>query len=268
MDYSCYRSAALFENQFWYQILGDHARFILSELSPKETIMIDRAYYFIDVFDDLLQEARKDLTEKEVLELSHRGYSHVQDLRLYKLEIIKKQLTNDISIGLPPTFINHMVNEVEHYMMILGYLLSKQIPVTTAIYEHLVWLLDAGGHASAIDASLDDVEVRFKEISRGFHGRFQDLYIKAVEMCGFMRSSLTNFPAFERFNSDVAYEINLFKEYIRDLEKLELEEQLLGTLSPLILDHMAREEWYYLKKVSMVTEVMEPAGDPTKPRTE
>jgi hypothetical protein len=27
---------ALFEHRFWLQILGDHARFILNALSPKE----------------------------------------------------------------------------------------------------------------------------------------------------------------------------------------------------------------------------------------
>ncbi len=268
MDYSCYRSAALFENRFWYQILGDHARFILTALSPKETIMIDKACYFINVFDELLMEARKDLTEEEVYNLTQRGYNHVQDIRLFKLEIIKRQLTKCIEIDLPPTFINHMVNEVESYIVVLCFLLAKQIPVTTAIYEHLVWILDAGGHAAAIDMSLDDVEKKLKEVSRGFNNRFEDYYIKAVEMCGFMRSSLTQFPAFTRFNLDIEKEIQCFKLFIRELEALQLEKKVLGSLSTLMLDHMAREECYYLKKLAMVTEVMTPICDPTKPRTE
>ncbi|WP_026477170.1 DUF2935 domain-containing protein [Alkaliphilus transvaalensis] len=268
MDYSCYRRAALFENRFWYQILGDHARMILSALSPKETLMVDRACYFINVFDELLMEARKDLTEEEVYQLTLQGYNHVQDIRLFKLDIIKKQLTKEIDIDLPPTFINHMVNEVEDYIVVLGFLLSKQVPVTTAIYEHLVWLLDAGGHAAAIDMSLDDVEKKLKEISRGFNSRFEDFYIKAVEMCGFMRSSVTDFPAFRRFNGEVEKEIKLFKAFIRELECLQLEKKVLGTLSALMLDHMAREECYYLTKLAMVSEVLKPKCDPTKPRTE
>ncbi len=40
-------ASLLFEHQFWLQILGDHSRFILSSLAPKEQAEIEKAYYFI-----------------------------------------------------------------------------------------------------------------------------------------------------------------------------------------------------------------------------
>ncbi|GAB6889346.1 DUF2935 domain-containing protein [Geobacillus stearothermophilus] len=42
-----------------------------------------------------------------------------------------------------------------------------------------------------------------------------------------------------------------------------------GMQSPLMADHMAREECYYLQKLAETTgEVKAPACDPTKPRTQ
>lgn len=37
--------AIWFEHQFWLQILGDHGRFIFSNLSPEEKDEINRACY-------------------------------------------------------------------------------------------------------------------------------------------------------------------------------------------------------------------------------
>jgi hypothetical protein len=38
---------ALFEHRFWLQVLGDHSRFILYALSPKESSEIQTAEQFI-----------------------------------------------------------------------------------------------------------------------------------------------------------------------------------------------------------------------------
>ena len=268
MDLTNYTDSSIFEHKFWLQVLGDHGRFILNALSPKETMTIQKASYFINVFDQLLMEVNKPLTEEQLSVLTQQAYHYAQEIRLFKLELIKRQLTKDIVIELPPTFLNHMVNEVEEYLLVLCFLLAKQIPSTSAVYQHLVWLLDAGGHAAAIDASLDDVEKKLKEKSREFNSTFEDFYIKAVEMAGFMRSGLTQFPALSRFNLDVACVIKIFKDFIRDLECLEKENKILGTLNTLILDHMAREECYYLIKLAQVSEVPMPDCDPTKPRNE
>ena len=49
------KEITLFEHAFWLQILGDHSRFILNALSPKETDFIDKANEFINLFDYLLE---------------------------------------------------------------------------------------------------------------------------------------------------------------------------------------------------------------------
>ncbi|MCC5911139.1 MAG: DUF2935 domain-containing protein [Clostridiaceae bacterium] len=263
-----YEKAALFEHRFWLQVLGDHARFIFDNLSPKETKEVEKANYFIYTFDQLLKESRKPLDEQALMSLNNQAYHYAHEIRLFKLDLIKKHLVDDIELGLPPTFINHMVNEVEEYLRVLADLLMKKIPTTTPLHNHLLWLLDAAGHASAIAGDLDMVEKKLIEESQNFMENFEDYYIKAVEMMGYTRTCLANFPALDRFNLQVESEIKMFKVFLRELEKLELGNKLLGTLAPLILDHMAREECYYLIKLAQVSDIRMPVCDPTKERTE
>ncbi len=45
-----------------------------------------------------------------------------------------------------------------------------------------------------------------------------------------------------------------------------LNKEMLGTLTPLMADHMAREETYYLMKLAETTDIPAPIDDPTKPR--
>jgi hypothetical protein len=260
---------ALFEHRFWLQILGDHARFIFNALSPKENEEIERANCFIQVFDQLLYQSRKNLSDTEINSLNQKANQYAQEIRAFKLHLIKQHLLGEITIALPPTFINHMVNEVEEYLCTLGYLLNGQIPPKqTAVHYHLVWLQDAAGHAAGITAELDMVEKKLMTTSRAFTNDFEDFYIKAVEMAGYMRTHLSDFPALKRFNKEVEWEMILFKKFLQELEELELDAKALGTFSPLMADHMAREECYYLLKLSEVSEVEQPACDPTKPRTE
>ena len=58
----------------------------------------------------------------------------------------------------------------------------------------------------------------------------------------------------------------LFKYFLHELEELELSAQALGTFSPLMADHMSREECYYLMKLVGTTLIKKPNYDPTKPR--
>ncbi|QQE75753.1 DUF2935 domain-containing protein [Brevibacillus composti] len=55
----------LFEHRFWLQILGDHARFIHQSLAPKESREIELANDFIQSFDRLLAESRRNLSGEE-----------------------------------------------------------------------------------------------------------------------------------------------------------------------------------------------------------
>ncbi|MED3561162.1 DUF2935 domain-containing protein [Bacillus xiapuensis] len=260
-----FEKTARFEHRFWLQILGDHSRFIHDALAPVEKSEIQTASEFINTFDTLLAQAKS----VEINQLTEKAATETTKLRDFKFNLIKRHLVGKIKIHLSPSFLNHMVNELEEYQRILKHLKLQEVPpVYHELHHHLVWILDAAGHAGAISANLDSVEKRLKEKSDLYTKHFEDFYLKAVEMAGFLRTQLTNFPALEKLNSDVTLEIKLFQNFLHEIEELELSSQALGIFSPLMADHMTREECYYLMKLAESTNVKKPDCDPTKPRLE
>ncbi|MEJ9211241.1 DUF2935 domain-containing protein [Bacillus smithii] len=258
-----FEKAAKFEHGFWLQVLGDHARFIHDSLGPQEQREIDLARYFVQTFDYLLGRVQVD----DLAALSNKAEEEGNKLREFKLRLIERHLVGKIQIGLSPSFMNHMVNELEEYLRILDYLKKGAVPpIFHELHHHLIWILDAAGHAGAISDNMDRVEKKIKEKSDDFTKDFEAFYLKAVEMTGFLRTNLSSFPALERLHHDVSLEMKLFMNFLNEIEDLGLSKQALGTFAPLMADHMMREECYYLTKIAESTDVSQPDCDPTKPR--
>lgn len=262
-------AAALFEHRFWLQILGDHSRFILDALSPREENDIARARRFIAGFDRLLQQARSAEPGSSLDQLNQAAHEETSALRAFKLNLLARSLKGAVTISLPPTFLNHMVNELDEYVRILTALLSGQpVPVYHPLHHDLLWLQDAYGHAGSIVMSLDRIEADLLHKSVEFEKHFQALYLKAVEMAGFLRTQLHDFPALRRFHGQIDLEMALFRKFLQELEELELKAEALDIISPLMPDHMAREECYYLIKLAQLGALPFPQCDPAKARVE
>ncbi|KEK24265.1 DUF2935 domain-containing protein [Bacillus gaemokensis] len=245
-----YEESALFEHKFWLKVLGDHAQFLLDALAPKETEDIQRAIYFVEKFDGLLSR----IHTVHLVAFAKDAKQGAEEIRQFKLSIIQKQLEGKIGIHFTPTFINHMVNEVEEYITVLEFLIKGEVPpIFHELHYHLAWLTDAAGHAASISGGLDPVEKRLKEKSEMYAKHFEQFYLKAVEMTGYLRTELKNFPALKKFTKDVSLELNLFSHFLHEVEELELSEQVLSALSARMADHMAREECYYLLKLAQAS---------------
>ncbi|WP_257350863.1 DUF2935 domain-containing protein [Pseudalkalibacillus decolorationis] len=267
MERKNYETAAAFEHRFWLQILGDHARFIFNALSPKETAAIRKANEFIKIFDELLNQSRKQLSKDQLIQLSKEAEKQAKNLRNFKLNIIEKQLKGTIAIHLTPTFMNHMVNELEEYLLILKDLTAGKVPpIYHEVHHHKLWLADAAGHAGAINDTMDPIEREIRDKSNEYRKIFEHFYMKAVEMAGYLRTGVKEFPALKRFNNQVDIELALFKNFLRELEEMELSVEVLSIFTPLMADHMAREECYYLIKLAESSGIELPDCDPTKPR--
>jgi hypothetical protein len=250
------------------QVFGDHARFFLDSLAPKEIEDVKRATYFKTEYDRWYEESKK-LNEKNVKNQLEQTKSLTNQLREFKLSIIRRQLAGEITINLPPTFINHMVNELEEYLTIHQYLeAGDSPPIFHELHHHLIWLLDAAGHAQGINYSLDMVEHKIKLKSFDFVNDFKEFYVKAVELGGYLRANVDSLPALDRMNEEVKLEIELFMVFLNEIKELQLEDKLIGSFSVIIADHMAREECYYLMKLAQSSSTAKPKCDPTKPRTE
>ncbi|WP_285399798.1 DUF2935 domain-containing protein [Lysinibacillus sp. fls2-241-R2A-57] len=247
---SNYVQHAVFEHRFWLGIMKDHAQFIHDSLYPSETEEIKKASSFIHKFSQLLAYVNS-LDASNAVSFSLTVAEAVEQLKEFKFHILRKQLTGDINIHLSSSFINHMVNELVEYQNVLNYLKKGEVPpIFHELHHHLVWLLDASGHAGIINDDLDGVERRLRQKSTTFAQHFEQFYLKAVELTGYLRANINSFPALNRFNQDVEIEMKLFNTFLRELEEMELSAEVLGTFTAPMADHMLREEQYYLSKLA------------------
>jgi hypothetical protein len=258
-----FEEASAFEHRFWLQILGDHARFINDSIVESEKELIEKAQYFIKVFDDLLA----NVNHINPIELSQLAEKEVLLLKTFKLSLLERLLVGKINTHLSPTFASHMVNELEEYQRVLSFLKEGKVPpVYHELHHHLVWLMDAAFHAGAINVNLDHVEKALKKTTEEFVKTFEHFYLKAVEMAGYLRTNLSSFPALNKFNKDVFLEMEIFKGFLHEIEEMGLTKEMLGSVAPLMADHMVREECYYLMKLAQSSQLPQPNCDPTKPR--
>ncbi|MCL6627465.1 MAG: DUF2935 domain-containing protein, partial [Alicyclobacillus shizuokensis] len=176
---------ALFEHRFWLQVLGDHARFIHTSLAPTEVTEIRRAQRFIEVFDSLLARARQNLHDSALTRLHTHAYKVAKRLREFKLHLLRRHLASEVEMSLSPSFLNHMVNENEEYLRIIGcWLEGQQTPLMNPLHHHQLWLQDAYGHSATLAQTVDFSEFDLKRKSDRFTHDFQALYLKAIELAG------------------------------------------------------------------------------------
>lgn len=258
---------ALYEHRFWLQILGDHCRFILTALSPREKADVATAERLIASFDMLLGEARRPGASTFLAKLTHDASHAVHELREFKLNLLERQLVGKIDLLLTPSFINHMVNELEEYQRVLQALNEgRGVPLFHPLHYDMVWLQDAIGHAASLASDLDFAEKPLIAKSMAFRKDFEGFYLKAVEMTGYLRTHLKDFPALRKFHADIDLEMRVFMHFLSELEELGLRGEVLDRINPLMPDHMYREECYYLSKLAALGEIQRPNCDPAKPR--
>lgn len=130
------------------------------------------------------------------------------------------------------------------------------------LHHHLLWPPDAADHAEGLQINTDGVEKKVKKKQLYFIKTFESFYIKAVELTGYLRTQLQNFPALARFNKEVELEIILFQVFLKELKEMGFTRELLGTLMPLMPDHMYREECYYLHKLAQTSAIKPPKCSP------
>jgi hypothetical protein len=260
---------ALSEHLFWLQIMGDHARFIFFSLAPNEIEYLQRAQDFIIGFDNLLAQVNNSDDRAELSIISRQAHQLTLQLREFKLLLLSLTLTSDIKIHLTSSFINDMLNELEEYIIIICSLKAEKPILFHPIHYHILWLTDAIGHVASVTANLDLIEKDLIEKCNYYELQFSDLLLKSIMMNGYLRTQLNNFPSLSRLNKQVENLITSFKDFLEYLRDERITGQILGSLFPLMADHMAREECYYLWKLgSTAGLIRRPDCNPASPRIE
>lgn len=257
-----------FELVFWLQIMGDHARFIKASLLPGDNNLVMITENFLELFDKMLDKVRQGAGLELSRDLLGEITTAVISFRELKRELLSDRLRNLPITSLTPTFYNHMLNELEQFLAVLSIGAAEGGVKENILGEHLLWSLDASGHAAALAGDLDKVEYCLRAEAEHFLTRFDGLYIKAVELAGYFRSNPPAVqPVLEAFNLEIVKVMQDFMGYLEELKEKILKDRVLSSLSPLIPDHMYREGCYYLHKVARCQPGMaKPECDPGRPR--
>jgi hypothetical protein len=244
-----------YEDPFWLQILGDHMRFILIALPARETEHAQQAEHYITLFDTLFAQSKEYLPEIAQERFLDTTYNSVQQARMFVLSLLRRQLMGDYVINIAPGFLNQMANETEEYLRILDHAIKGTDSLMHPIHYHLLWLLNCSLSADNINACLDPVE---RDLLRGCHRfmhKFDNLYLKSIELMGFLRSGLPEFPSLNRLNSDVVDELAAFAAFMLELEDKVVSKEILGTLCRLQVNHIYRKSCYYACKLSEICDL-------------
>ncbi|HEY8464999.1 MAG TPA: DUF2935 domain-containing protein [Bacillota bacterium] len=237
---------------FWSEIMGDHARFIIDAIKPGNPNTVRMAEKFINQFDRIFQRVRSEApTDPDLL---NEASTTTMQFREFKRELLEQSLRKMPVTALTPTFYNHMLNELEQFLNLLNQLQAEGTVQRNNLGVHLLWVLDAAGHAAIVMSNLDKVEYLYREEAKAFENSFDKLYLKAVEIAGYYRSDPTAVqPVLQGFNRQIINIMQEFIAYLTELREGTRTLEIVGSLVPLVPDHMLRETHYYLKQIGGVT---------------
>lgn len=230
-----------FEHQFWLTILSDHLHFFSESLGAEETDHLDRTeelYRRTLSLRDKTRRSRKELEEC------------VRDIIAFKKELLQLRTLDVIRLNLAPTFISHMINEANEY---LGILVPEEQTEVKRLDErasdHKLWLTDIVGHLDAIKSGLDGMELEWKHRAKHQAKKFMHLQQKALELVMYRKQDIKELPALNYLTDQSIAETVLYLNFIKELYELRAKHEVLGILPDYMLDHMFREQSYYLIKL-------------------
>lgn len=213
---------------FWSLVFEDHLHFILHALGKDEKEHLATA---------------RDLLER------HNGefLRFATEVIAFKQELLALSLRKEVVLDLPPTFLNHMLNEAEAAL--------KDLNGEEHVLDlHKTWLLDADGHLTTIMQKLDPVEKQFKKQLKKECKRFHALFCKALEFIGYLRSGEDDFETLQKLTGDAILETNFYLELVSLFAEQAKDGRLLTVMPELMIDHMLREQSYYLFQLGIESE--------------
>jgi hypothetical protein len=244
---SALKNEAVMELDFWLRIMGDHARLIKASLYHGNSNPVMVAENFREIYDRLLVKLKSDQRE---LEFCNEILSAVISFREFKRELLGVSLRDNGVTSLSATVYHRMLNELEEFLKVISDLQSDAPLYDNILASHLLWISDAAGHAAMLQSYFDEIEYRYRDEAKSFENAFDKMYLAGVAIAGFFRSDpLTAQPKLDAYTCGNAGLIGEFMEFLQEIQTQAEQNRLTGNISPLIPDHMLREERYYLQKI-------------------
>ena len=142
MDHVTFAKEALCEHQFWLMVMRNHGKFIYDALSACQKRKISMAIHFIKVFEEMLEQSRKNLNLEQIYELTKMAFAYAEEFRNFKLQLISEY--DNTQIDLPGSCLHHMLNETLEYLQFINQTLET-LSDLSALSEKSENLIDEVG---------------------------------------------------------------------------------------------------------------------------
>lgn len=233
---------------FWLGVMRDHAMFQVDSLAPSEQAYIQYSMYYRDFFQQMISELQRTTDYRPLLSNLIQG---LQCFIGYKRMLLRALLACQIKMNLPPSLINHQINEAMEFQTLLmepQKCLSNMMNLAGYIK---IWLSDSIGHAAGIAAFLDPSEELLQEKALEFKMNFGKLQNKASELEMMLNKTGLEDGALKNLANETIYWMEKFIDYLDKIRRLRCNCGALGygTLSPQIPDHFIREHKYFISKI-------------------
>lgn len=232
--------------RFWLRVLQDHMIFIIKRSKQYEQQARDFLNGLTELKQILMSEVPSDFSQfnEQVREI-------VEGIRDFKRSILS-DLVNQPQphITLPPTFISHMLNELDKFRFIIHYVKANgEFPPANNLNEHTLWLLDIIGHLDGIKDNLDPVEKLLRKRLHEQKKIFKGLHHKALEFIGYFLNGVKSTRNVERLDVPSMEATILYLNLVKEILLLRSHNVALGVVDRHMLLHMIFEEIYYLKSL-------------------
>lgn len=228
------------EVAFWRGILRDHAVFARDSLGPLEREAVAEA--------EALRVELEGRPEERPLEATVEA---AKALIAFQSQLLARLADCQLTIHLHATDLAHMIREAEQFLRAVGVLPQPAMPVSRLLHLHRFWLEDAAFHSTFLTGVLDFHEYLWRERFLQFERLLTHLFLKARHQRGvYERLGGQPFAAVDGLTEEADRAIGAHLRALERLEGLTARCEVEISASPLVADHMIREERHYLTKVS------------------
>lgn len=234
---------------FWTGIMRDHAMFQVNTLAPKEAYYIQNSMCYMNFFQQMLNRLDSGEEIEAIYPLLLNGLTRFIE---YKKMLLNGLLVCQLQMGLPPSLINHQINEAMEFMALLSMPVQSKIDTPLElVYMLKIWLADSVGHAAGLAAFLDPTEALIIDETVKFKESFNKLLTKASELEMMLSKTHLKDGALEYLAEETVNWMEMFICFLEKVKKLRMSCKVLGVgiLSPLIPDHFIREHKYFINKI-------------------
>lgn len=229
--------------RLWLRVLQDHMIFIIK----RSKLYDEKAGEFLARLTQLKEQVMNG-SPGDMPRFNEEVIQIVEIIHEFKRTILAGLLSGPPQILLPPTFLSHMLNELEKFRFMIYYFKANgTLPPVNRLNDHELWLSDIAGHLGSIHDNLDPTE---KLIRMRLHDQkkvFKALHHKALEFINYVKHGVVGGRHIDALTDQSVISTLAYLNLVNEIRQLRESNEALGVVDRHMLLHMIIEEVYYLK---------------------